>query len=246
MPAVPVIADALHREFMQRNNQPLVAVRDATFRVHRGEVFGLLGPNGAGKSTTLRMISALLRPTSGSAYICGHNVAQEPHKARAKLGYLSASSGLPGLLTCREVLRTFAVLHRAASPQKATEEALVRFGIRRYADRFVQGLSTGMRQRLRIACAAVHRPPVLILDEPTAGLDVVAADSLLADIETLRDDGVAIIFSTHVLLEAQRVCDRIGVIYDGAILAVDSPSSLVASAGARDLREAFLTILSRQ
>lgn len=246
MRAIPVIADTLHREFLQRNNEPLVAVRQASFRVHAGEVFGLLGPNGAGKSTTLRMISALLRPTSGTASICGFDVQEEPRKARSKLGYLSASSGLPGLLTCREVLRTFAVLHRCDDVSRATEEALVRFGIRRYADRFVQGLSTGMRQRLRIACAAVHRPPVLILDEPTLGLDVVAADSLLADIETLRDDGVAIIFSTHVLLEAQRVCDRIGVIYDGAILAVDSPSSLVELTGARDLREAFLTILSRQ
>jgi sodium transport system ATP-binding protein len=239
-----VIADRLRREFPQRSGETLVAVQDASFTVDGGEVFGLLGPNGAGKSTTLRMLATLVTPTSGRVEVCGHDAARHPERVRESLGYLSATSGLPGRLTCREVLWTFAVLQRMLKPHNVVEAALDRYGVRRFADRFVDGLSTGMRQRLRIACAAVHRPPVLILDEPTSGLDVVAADSLMSVIEDLKHEGAAVIFSTHVLPEAERLCDRIAVIYEGSILAVDTPDNLIRLTRAPDLRGAFLRVIA--
>jgi ABC-type multidrug transport system ATPase subunit len=212
--------------------------------VRAGEVFGLLGPNGAGKTTTLRMLATLTRPTSGTASIGGVDVVRDPLGARERLGYLSTSAGLPARLTCRECLVAFADLRGLAEPRAAADEALERFGVASFADRFVEGLSTGMRQRLRIACAAVHRPPVLILDEPTSGLDVVAADSLMSVIEDLKHEGAAVIFSTHVLPEAERLCDRIAVIYEGSILAVDTPDNLIRLTRAPDLRGAFLRVIA--
>jgi sodium transport system ATP-binding protein len=221
-------------------------VHDATFHVHGGEVLGLLGPNGAGKSTTMRMLATLVAPTSGTATICGFDVRTQAASVRGNLGYLSATSGLPGRLTCREVLRTFARLQGVEEPGRAVDDALHRFGVLPYADRFVEGLSTGMRQRVRIACAAIHRPSVLILDEPTSGLDIVSADNLLGVVERLRDHGTAVIYSTHILSEAERLCDRIAIIFDGRVLAVDRGSALIKAARATDLRDAFLKIIGRQ
>jgi sodium transport system ATP-binding protein len=129
------------------------------------------------------------------------------------------------------------------NPREAAEQAIERYGIADFADRFVEGLSTGMRQRLRVACASVHQPPVLIFDEPTAGLDVVAADALLRDIARARDAGAAVVFSTHVLREAERLCDRVAVINLGRICAIGTVDSLLASTGARDLEGAFLALV---
>ncbi len=242
----PVVADRLRREFPQPRGRPaVVAVHEASFEVRAGEVFGLLGPNGAGKTTTLRMLATLTRPTSGTASIGGVDVVRDPLGARERLGYLSTSAGLPARLTCRECLVAFADLRGLAEPRAAADEALERFGVASFADRFVEGLSTGMRQRLRIACAAVHRPAVLILDEPTTGLDVVAAADLLTDIEAVRDAGAAVIFSTHILREASRLCDRVAIVFEGRIHAVASPAELVASTGAADLDDAFVRLVRR-
>jgi len=222
-----------------------VAVADASFTVQAGEVLGLLGPNGAGKTTTLRMLATLTRPTAGTATVAGHDVSSEPARVRANIGYLSATSGLPPRLTCTEAVRTFAALQGVADPKAAAAQAIARYGISEFADRFVEGLSTGMRQRLRVACAAVHEPPVLILDEPTAGLDVVAADALLQDIARAREAGAAVVFSTHVLREAERLCDRIAVIEGGRIRAVGTLPALLAETGCGDLEAAFLALVRR-
>ncbi len=238
-----VVATGLRREWPRPGGPPVVAVADASFTVQAGEVLGLLGPNGAGKTTTLRMLATLTRPSAGRAWVAGHDVLEAPAQVRASIGYLSATSGLPPRLTCEEAVRTFAALQGVADPRGAAELAIRRHGIEEFADRFVEGLSTGMRQRLRVACAAVHEPPVLILDEPTAGLDVVAADALLQDIARARDGGAAVVFSTHVLREAERICDRIAVIESGLVRAVGTLEDLLQQTGCRDLEGAFLALV---
>jgi sodium transport system ATP-binding protein len=239
----PVEVRDLRRVWPRPGGGELIAVDGASFEVRAGEVFGLLGPNGAGTTTTLRVLATLTTPTSGSAALCGHDVVRAPLRARACLGYVSASSGLPPRLTCREVLVTFAGLQGLKRPREAAEEALDRFQVRPFADRFVEGLSTGMAQRLKIAAAAIHRPPVLILDEPTSGLDVVAAQDLLEEISRAREADTAVVFSTHIMQEAEAVCDRIAVLFEGQIRAVDTLAGLLARTGASDLKGAFLAIV---
>ena len=220
------------------------AADEVSFSVKAGEVYGLLGANGAGKSTTMRMLATLTRPTSGTATVCGHDIITAPDRVRAQLGYLSASSGLPIRVTCREVLDLFAHLHHVPNPKEATERALDDYGVRTFADRRIETLSTGMRQRVRIACSTVHTPPVLILDEPTSGLDLVAADSLLDTILEVRNRGASIIFSTHILREVEKICDRIGVLHQGRLRAEGTIEELMAETGTDRFEDAFLRLLS--
>jgi sodium transport system ATP-binding protein len=240
VPDPAIVVEDLTRIYPQPKGPPVVAVEDASFQVRAGEVLGLLGPNGAGKTSTLQVLATLARPTTGRALVCGHDVVTASVEVRRNLGYLSSTSGLPTRLTCRECLLLFARLQGVADPQAAVASAIARFGVADYAERHVEGLSTGMRQRLRIACAAVHRPPVLLLDEPTAGLDVVAAHDLLDEIGRLRDDGAAVLFCTHVMQEAERLCDRVAILFDGVIRVVDTPAALMEQTGAANLEDAFL------
>jgi len=226
-----------------RGGTPLVAVDGLTFDVSAGEIFGLLGPNGAGKTTTLRMLATLTRPTFGAARICGIDVLSDSEQVRHHIGYLSATSGLPRRLSCRQVLRLFADLHGVSDRRRAVEDALNRFGVAEFAERRVDALSTGMRQRLRIAATTLHKPRVLLLDEPALGLDAVAAHDLLMHVRDARDGGAAIILSTHILEDAERLCDRIGVIDEGCLHACGTPSALIAQAGTTDLRSAFLRLV---
>ena len=240
--AALLVAQNLRRVFPTEDGE-FVAAAEVSFSVSGGEVFGLLGPNGAGKTTVMRMLAGLIKPTSGTALLCGHNVRKAPQKARANLGYLSSTSGLPPRLSCIEVLRLFAEIQRVGSPAEAVERAIDRFGISEYAKRRVENLSTGMRQRVRIACAAIHEPPIMIMDEPTAGLDILAADKLLEDILLIRQQGAAVIFSTHVLREAARICDRIAIIHEGRILAESTLQGLLDETNQANLDEAFLSLV---
>lgn len=234
----PVIeVESLRRVWPQPKGPPVVAVEGASFHVDGGEVLGLLGPNGAGKTTLMQMLATLTPPTSGSAHIGGHDIVTAPAQVRQHLGYLSTTSGLPSRLTVRECLRLFAELHGLAA--SVGDAALPRFRLETFADRFTEGLSTGMRQRLRIACASVHRPPVLILDEPTAGLDLMSSDDLLAEVGALRDEGAAVLYSTHIMEEAERLCDRVAVLHEGRLRAVGTIAELQASTGTTTLAEAF-------
>jgi sodium transport system ATP-binding protein len=237
-------AEHLRRVWPSPSGPPVVAVDDVSFTVAPGTVLGLLGGNGAGKSTTMRMLATLTVPTSGAARICGHDAVREPGKVRAHLGYLSASSGLPVRVTCREVLELFAALHRVPDVRRAVDRAIDVFGIAAFADQRVETLSTGMRQRVRIATAAVHEPQALILDEPTAGLDLVAADRLLDTILLARARGAAVIFSTHVLREAVKICDRIAVIDHGRLLGEGTVAELCTRTGKTSFEEAFLTLVA--
>ena len=236
-----LVAERLTRVFPQPRGAPLRAVDGVSFSVAAGEIVGLLGPNGAGKTTTIRMLAGLLRPTEGRALIDGIDVQRHPRRARRRLGYLSTTSGLPPRLTVREVLETFAAIQGA--PRGAADRAIAEFRLGDFADRLVGQLSTGMLQRARIACAAVHEPPVLILDEPTAGLDVLSAHELMQHVRDARAAGRAVLFSTHVLAEADEVCDRIAIIAGGRLRAAGTPAELKALAGEDDLTRAFLALV---
>jgi sodium transport system ATP-binding protein len=231
--------DALRREWSQPKGPPIVAVGGVSFSVSAGEVLGLLGPNGAGKTTLMQVIATLSPPSAGTARVVGHDVRTASVEVRRRLGYLSTTSGLPARLTVRECLDLFARLHRIGAPGLAAEAAVERFRLTEFAERFVEGLSTGMRQRVRIACATIHRPPVLVLDEPTAGLDLMATDDLLGAVALLRQEGAAVLYSTHIMEEAERLCDRVAVLHEGTLRAVETVSVLRARTGATSLAEAF-------
>ncbi len=211
-----------------------------------GEVYGLLGANGAGKTTALRILATILAPTSGTAVVAGVNVAEDPLEVRRRIGFLSASTGLYPRLTARETLEYFGRLH-GLDPQRLDRrvaELIEVFDLGAVADRRCAALSTGQRQKVSIARAVLHQPPVLILDEPTTGLDVLAAGAMIDFIETRRNAGTCILFSTHVLSEAERLCDRIGVIHGGRLMAAGTYDELAASTGQRWLEDIFRTLVS--
>ncbi len=198
-----------------------------------GEIYGLLGPNGAGKSTTLRILATMLAPSAGSALVDGVDVAREPLEVRRRIGFLSATTGLYQRLSPRETLQYFGALH--GMPKERLEERIAElfdaFRMHDFADRRCEHLSSGQKQRTSIARAVLHDPPVLILDEPTTGLDILATGDMIEFIEARRDSRRCVLFSTHVLSEAERLCDRIGVIHRGRLLASGTLDELRAMTG---------------
>lgn len=220
-----------------------VAVDDVSFTVRPGEVFGLLGPNGAGKTTTLRMLVGLERPEAGSAHLAGVDVHAEPARARRALGYLSTTSGLPARLTVLEVLQTCARIQGVARPAEAVDRVVSSFDLGAFTGQFVSTLSTGMLQRTRLAAALVHQPPLLVLDEPASGLDVVAAEELLSFVTQARDAGAAVLLSTHVIDEAERLCDRVLILLEGQVAALGTPAELCDQHAAERLRDVFRSLV---
>jgi ABC-2 type transport system ATP-binding protein len=202
-----------------------LAVDGVTLEVARGEVFGLLGPNGAGKTTTVRMLAGLVAPTSGTASIDGHDVLVEGGAARARIGLLTETPGLYGRLSARENLGLYAELYGAADPDGQVRRYLELLGLWERRDDPAGGFSKGMRQKLAIARALVHEPPVLFLDEPTSGLDPESARVVREFIATLRAEGRTIVLCTHNLDEADRLCDRVGMLRR-RLLRTDSPGAL--------------------
>lgn len=207
----------------------IVAVKGVSFEVHPGEVFGFLGPNGAGKTTTIRMLATLLEPSTGHAYICGHDVGREAMAARAKLGaVLAGDRSLYWKLSGRENLEYFATLHRVPRRDipRRIDEVLERMQLSSRADEMVERYSTGMKQRLALARALLADPPVLLLDEPTLGLDPQSARNLRDIVLELKDEGRAILLTTHYMEEADLLSDRIAIIDHGEIIALDAPERL--------------------
>ncbi len=206
-----------------------LAVDDVTFSVRQGEIVGFLGPNGAGKTTTMRMLTGFLPPTSGSARVAGHDIRTHSHAARASLGYLPESAAIYPELRVREYLTFRARLEgvTGARVHGRVAEAIDRCLLGEVADRKIDNLSKGFRQRTALAGALVHQPPVLILDEPTIGLDPV---QIIKVRETIRELGRdrAVLLSTHILPEVEAVCDRVLIIDRGRIVAEGTPSDLRA------------------
>jgi sodium transport system ATP-binding protein len=223
----------------------LYAVRELTLAVRPGEVYALLGANGAGKTTALRCLATLLRPTGGTARVDGHDVATAPLKARAALGFLSASMGLYQRLTPRELLEYFGRLHGldGGALRERVEEAIVVFEIEDFAHRLCGTLSTGQRQRVSIARSVLHDPPALILDEPTLGLDVLSGRTIYAFIHTARMRKRAVLFSTHQMDEVELLADRVGVLSEGRLVAEGTLDELMAATNQKSLARAFLHIV---
>ena len=198
-----------------------MAVDDLTFSAYRGEIFGLLGPNGAGKTTTLRMLSTLIRPDSGDAWLDGCSVVEQPAEVRTKIGFLTSELKLEDFFTPNYLFDFFSRLHGVDEATCAQRKAAMfeRFGIDRFAEVKVANLSTGMKQKLSLVISLVHDPEVIIFDEPTNGLDVLTARTVTDYLQELRAKGKTIILSTHIFSLVERLCDRVGVIIDGRLVA---------------------------
>lgn len=221
------------------------AVDGLSFQVHPGEVYGLLGPNGAGKTTTLRMLLGLLRPSSGDAFIDGFSASQQPAQVKRRLGLVSASAGLYQWLTPRETLEYFADLYGVSARVAAESTARLSrvFDLESFLDRRCSTLSTGQKQRVNLARALVHDPPIMLLDEPTRGLDVVGSRVIFDYIDHLRKVGKAVIVSTHRLDEAERLCDRFGLLHRGRLRHEGTFAELRAQTGRERLAEMFFDLL---
>jgi sodium transport system ATP-binding protein len=237
-----VRVESLQKSFWDESRGEVRAVDGIDFHCRPGEIFGLLGANGAGKTTTLRMLATILRPTGGQAWLNGHSVLTEPETVRQSLGFFSASTALYPRLTGRETLEFFARINRYPPELVAgrVDSLIERFGIEEYAGARVEKLSSGMKQKISIARTIVHDPPVLIFDEPTVGLDVMAALEMQRVIRELKEEGKTIIFSTHIMSEAEKLCDRIAIIHQGRILALGTLEEHRQATGQHYLEDIFV------
>lgn len=232
------------KTFPAGDGTEVCAVRGVSFQVAAGECYGLLGPNGAGKTTLLRMIGTLVTPTRGHATVDGFRSDKEPERLRGRLGFMSGNTRLYRRLSGREMLTYFGRLNGMAEEKIGERIAELReaFDLGEFLDRRCGGYSTGQAQRVSIARVMLHHPPLLILDEPTLGLDVMSSRAMLDFVQQARDSGTSIVFSTHHMSEAEQLCSRVGFLYGGRLLAEDTPAALCATAGVSTLRDAFLAM----
>lgn len=240
-----VVADNLVKCFPAPDGGESCAVNGLSFFVEEGTIYGLLGPNGAGKTTTLRMLSGLMSPTNGSARIAGFDVTAHPEQVKRMLGFLTANTGLYQRLNARELLVYFAQLHGMERDEAETRADFLisHLGINGFAKLRCGALSTGQKQRVNIARALVADPPVLIMDEPTLGLDVLSNRVILEFIRRERDAGKTIILSTHYLDEAESMCDKIGLLHNGKLVAEGDLATLRSMSGEDRLSNIFLKVI---
>lgn len=217
-----------------------------TFECHPGEIFGLLGANGAGKTTLLRMLSTILSPTGGRAAVNGYDIVESPSQVRQSIGFLSTTTALYQRLTAKESIQYFGRLNGLSGQalKQRTDEVIELLGVGEYRDRLCDKLSTGQKQRVGLARTILHDPPVLFFDEPTAGLDVLASQTVMEFIEERRRLGKTVVFSTHIMSEVERLCDRIAVIHGGKLAAIGSLSELRKLTGEERLEAVFLSLVS--
>jgi sodium transport system ATP-binding protein len=235
----------LTKVFRDRKRGGVRAVDGLNIECREGRVFGLLGPNGAGKTTTLRLLSTILKPTTGTALVNGCDLVMQPEKVRFQVGFLSGDTKLYDRLTPREIFFYFGRLSGMSDERigSRAEEVFGMLDITRYADTRCGRLSGGMKQKVSIARTIVHDPPVMILDEPTAGLDIMATRTVVQFIRRCREAGKCTILSTHIMTEAEKLCDDIGVIHEGKVKGLGTLEELLSKTGARDLEDAFIKIV---
>lgn len=218
-----------------------VAVNDLSFTAYRGEVFGLLGPNGAGKTTTLRMLATLIKPDEGDAVLDGASVVNNPELVRSKIGFLTSELKLEDFFTPNYLFDFFADLHGVPAEEKRARKVdlFERFGIEKFAEVKVANLSTGMRQKVSLVISLVHNPDIIIFDEPTNGLDVLTAKVVTDFLLTLKEHRKTIIVSTHIFSLIEKICDRVGIIVEGKMVACDT---LEVIRNGKSLEDSFFDI----
>ncbi|MEW6358441.1 MAG: ATP-binding cassette domain-containing protein [Planctomycetota bacterium] len=235
----------LTKIFDDANRGEVRALDGVCLSIPPGTTFALLGPNGAGKTTFLRILATLLKPTSGAVKIEGIDVAQHPIAIRRKIGYMSTDTGVYPRLTAREMIEFFAELHGMSAEEirLRSEEIYDLLEMHDFKDAIIGKLSAGMKQKVSIARTIIHDPPVLLFDEPTANLDVLVARAVDGFIERCRSEEKTIILSTHMIIEAERLCNRLAIIFDGKILHEGAPTEIKDKVGANTLEEAFFRLI---
>ncbi|HXT57589.1 MAG TPA: ATP-binding cassette domain-containing protein [Pirellulales bacterium] len=237
----------LTKHYADLRRGKLVALDGISFDARPGEIYGLLGPNGAGKTTALRIISTVLRPTGGSVTVAGADVLTQPSQVRRQIGFMSANTGVYDRMTAWEIVEYFGRLHGLDDEtlKGRMEHLFQRLQMNEIRDLLGAKMSTGMKQKVSIARALVHDPPVLIFDEATSGLDVLVARALLKTVAELREQGKCVLFSTHIMREAEKLCDRLAIVHRGRILAEGGLDELRDRHDQRDLEELFFQLISQ-
>ncbi|NLL62458.1 MAG: ATP-binding cassette domain-containing protein [Candidatus Atribacteria bacterium] len=235
----------LKKIFFDKKRGEVKAVNGINLHCRKGEIFGLLGPNGAGKTTTLRILATMLKPTVGEVSVNGYDVIKEAHQVRASIGFLSGETGLYDRFTPKETILFFGRINNLPDEEirMRMDEIFEILDMKSFQEVRVDKLSTGMKQKLSIARALIHNPPILIFDEPTVGLDVITARVVLNYIKEFKNRGKCIIFSTHQMQEAERLCDRIAIIHKGEILAKGSLEELQQRFQEKELEEIFFKLI---
>lgn len=236
----------LSKSFRDLRRGQVRAVDSISFDAHPGEVFGLLGPNGAGKTTAMRILCTVLKPTGGKATVAGFDVLEQPALVRQHIGFMSMNTALYDRMTAWEVVEFFGQLYGLEGERlrQRMEEVFATLQMNDFRDVLGAKMSTGMRQKVSIARAIVHDPPVMIFDEPTNGLDVLVARVVLQSISRLRDLGKCILFSTHIMREVEKLCDRVAIISKGIIRTCGSLEELRRLHGQNDMEELFFSLVS--
>ena len=237
--------EGLTKVFPNPDGSEKTAVDRVSFQVEPGEIYGLLGPNGAGKTTTLRMISGLLRPSAGRVFLNGDDVTDEPETVKHRIGYLTSNTGLYARLTPREMLEYFATLYGLSKPRAKSRiaELVEWLGMDDFLALRCGALSTGQKQRTNIARALIANPTILIMDEPTLGLDVLSNRLILEMIRTQAEAGKAVLLSTHALDEIETLCRRMGLIHNGRLIAEGDLDALRERTSRQRLSDAFLELV---
>lgn len=222
------------------------ALRDVSFSIGCGEVVGLVGANGAGKTSLLRILSTVLQPTDGDAWVGGHHVVEEAQAVRSRIGFVSANTAVYDRMTGAEYVRFFGRFYNLPTDEleDRIDQLFVRFRMASLRDQLCGRMSTGMKQKVSIARALVHDPEVLIFDEATLGLDIVAARSVMEMVLALREESKCIIFSTHIMSELERLCDRLIVLHRGRLIAEGTADELIRNYAGENLEDIFFQILA--
>ncbi len=231
---------------LSRRFEDFYAVNRITFEVEPGEIFGLLGPNGAGKTTTIRILSTIVAPDEGTARVNGYDITRDPRKVRESIGVLTTQVGLYERFTARENIEYFGRLYGMEDEAiSARIDMLVELlDAADFQHRRADTLSTGMRQKVAIARSVVHDPPVIIFDEPTLGLDVLASQTVRGFMHDAGKAGSAVLLSTHDMLTAQKMCNRVAVIHQGRLIAQGSPADIISHTRTTNLEDAFVELVS--
>jgi len=224
------------------------AVDDISFQCQPGRICSLLGPNGAGKTTTLRMIATILKPSSGTIEVAGHNVEQEAQQVRQKIGFLTGSTGLYQRLTPNEIVKYFADLYKVSDTnfKHKKDELFTLLDMHSFANKRISQLSTGMRQKVSIVRTMIHDPEVVVFDEPTSGLDVITAENIINLIRDCKQKNKTVIFSSHIMSEIDLLCDDLVIIHQGKICFQDTMDQFRAQMQSNSLAEAFIQIIKAQ